>query len=111
MVMPAMPTPFGWEVRKLMNGRKAESVEDLGLPEESEAILREHMRGENTTLPTAVMREIADALNVDWRNGSKESRELSSAACWFLFVQDRSVARRAVAAHDTYLREVGIRPE
>ncbi len=88
MIMAEMPTPFGWEITKLMMDRKVESVEDLGLCEESEAILREHLRGENTTLPVATMREITDSLGVDWRNGADEARELSSAACWYLFVRE-----------------------
>jgi hypothetical protein len=33
------------------------------------------------------MREIADALRVDRRNGSEESREMADAACWFLFAR------------------------
>ena len=83
MIMATMPTPFGREVTKLVRGRR---VEDLGLSEESETILREHLQGENTTLPSAVVQEIADSLGVDWRNGGDAARELSNAACWYLFV-------------------------
>jgi hypothetical protein len=37
-------------------------------------------------LAAGVVREIADALRVDWRNGSKESQEMANTACWYLFV-------------------------
>ena len=47
MVMATVPTPFGWEIIKLMGARGVKSVEGLGLSEESESALREHLRGEN----------------------------------------------------------------
>ncbi len=84
--MEATPTPFGWTVARLMVDRKVATVEDLPLSEEAELVLLEHLRGENTTLQQDVVREIADALGIDWRGGSQESRELSTAACWYLFV-------------------------
>ncbi len=86
MTIAEAPTPFGWTVARLMVDREIRSVEDLPLSQEAEAVLREHLRGENTTLESAVVREIADALGVDWRGGSQEAWELSTAACWYLFM-------------------------
>jgi hypothetical protein len=84
--LPNAPDPFGWKVRELMFDRGAAEVEDLELSAESEAVLSALLRGERVDLAPDVVQEIADALQVDWRNHSKEAVALANAACWFLFV-------------------------
>jgi hypothetical protein len=83
------PTPFGWKVKELMFDRGVEKVEDLNLSAESEEALFEHIRGEGIELPSGAVPEIADALGVDWRNHSREAREMANAGCWYLFMHSR----------------------